>query len=162
MSIVWLGAAKLIIRNCRTGASGCWATGQILELTASSDIPDKDIEFAIRPEGEDTAIVIAARRLSLITLIGRLGRSIILEGAQFDQVEIKGKHVAVPNEAINAIAQQRHCQYITTIRAKLGCIFAFCLRGEEWIFSRWRGCDTAPVKIDKMTGCEIWVQSNSQ
>src|SRR5688572_25014456 len=105
MSIVWLRATELIIWNCLSRASGCWATGQILYVTASSHIPDEDIEFAIRPKGKDTAIVVAARRLSFVTLIRRFGCSIILERAQFDQVEIKCQALTIPEEAVDTIAQ---------------------------------------------------------
>jgi hypothetical protein len=46
------------------------------------------------------------RRLRFIALTGRLGRSVILECAQLDQVEVEGEHLGtgIPNETVHAIA----------------------------------------------------------
>src|SRR5687768_5492615 len=105
MCVVRLGTAELIVGNCRSKTSFCWPRRQVLQLTASSHIPYEDIEFAITPEGKDTAVVITTRGLSFITLTRRYRRSIMLERAQFDQIESKSQSLAIPNEAINAIAQ---------------------------------------------------------
>src|SRR5687767_11556024 len=162
MRIVRFGSTKLIIRNCLSGAGGCWATGKILQLTTPSHIPNEDIEFAIRPEGKDTAIMIATRGLSLVTLARRFRCSIILERAQLDQIEIKGQALTIPDETVDTIAQQGYCQYITIVRAKLRCISTLFLRGEERSFSWRRRCNTAPIQVDKMIRCKIRVKSDTQ
>ena len=66
--------------------------------------------------------MVAARRLLLIALIRRLGRGIILEGTNHDQVEIERKGFAIPDEAIDTVAKQGRCQHIIAILAKLWCL----------------------------------------
>jgi hypothetical protein len=106
MGIVWLGPTELIVRHGCSGASGNWSTGEILQLTAPAYISYKDIELAIFPKRKHTAIVIAARRLTFITLTWRHRASVILEGAEFDQITIEAESTSTPEETIHAIAKQ--------------------------------------------------------
>jgi hypothetical protein len=133
MRIIRLRAAKLVVWNCRPGTGGNRTTGQILQLTASSHISDEDVELAVETERDHTPIVVAARWLRLITLARRLGRSIVLVGAQFDQVDVKRKRYAIPNKTIHAVAKQGHSKHVITIRAKFWSVSAFLLRRHKRI-----------------------------
>jgi hypothetical protein len=83
-----------------------------LHLAAPAFIPYEDIQLAIFAEGNDTTIVVASCRLSLITLIRRDRTAVTLEGTQFDQIMIVGKTHPVPKETIHPVAEQGYGQDI--------------------------------------------------
>jgi hypothetical protein len=79
-------------------------------LTPTSIIADEDVKLAIQSEGDDTAIVIAARRLGFITLSGGHRSTVILKGTQFNQIIYKREVCSIPDEFVHAIAEQRYFQ----------------------------------------------------
>jgi hypothetical protein len=83
-------------------------------MTASPHVANEDIQLTILPKGHHTAIVVTARRLRFIPLTRRLGRSVILECAQLDQIHIEGKHLGsgIPDETVDAIAEQGNCERV--------------------------------------------------
>ena len=99
------GPAELVVVARRRGA-----LGQVLQPAATALVADDDVQLAVGAEANDAAVVVAARILRRVALVRRLRRGVVLERAQRDQVAIEGERLAVPDESIDAIAEQRDLQ----------------------------------------------------
>jgi hypothetical protein len=61
---------------------------QVLHLPTAAEIPHRDVELPVRPEGQHASVVIAASRLGRVVLARRLGSAVVLEGQQLEQVAV--------------------------------------------------------------------------
>ena len=59
MGVIRFGTAELIVRQI---AGRARAVGQVLQLSATAIVADVDVEFVIRTEANDAAVVIAPER----------------------------------------------------------------------------------------------------
>ena len=91
MRIVRLRSPELIIGH--TGAK--WSVRKILELPSAAIVPNEDVQLAIEPELDHTAVMIATEGLS----------GVGLEGAQPDKIAIERKRRSVPHETVHSVAE---------------------------------------------------------
>jgi hypothetical protein len=100
--IVGLRSAELIVRDSRPER----AVDEVLELSAASVVADDDVELPVRPEAKDAAVVVPAQGLA----------SVGLESTEPDEVAVERQSRAVPDEAVDSIAEQRHIGKLTAVR----------------------------------------------
>src|SRR5256714_15054425 len=98
MRVVGFGAAELIVLHDGAGAVVRRAARKILEESAPAVVADDDVEFAVRAEAKDSAVVVAARGLACV----------LLQRAQVYEVSVERESRAVPDVAVNAVARERH------------------------------------------------------
>src|SRR6266487_4215450 len=92
--VVGLGPAELVV-----GYSGPeWTVGEVLSLTPPAFISNDDIEFSVRPESKNAAILVAPQRLAGISL----------KGAELNKVPVKCQRRSIPHETVHAVAEERH------------------------------------------------------
>src|SRR5215813_3616102 len=94
MGIVWLGAAKLVVRY----AGPKRAVGKVLQLATPSVVADKNVKLAIGSEPDYATIMIAA--------LDRIG-GILLKRVEPDDIPIQRQSRTVPNEAVHSVSEQR-------------------------------------------------------
>jgi hypothetical protein len=109
VSVVRLRPPELVIRRERARAA-CRGrpTRKVLQLPATTDVTDLDVQLAVGTEVDHTAVVVRARRLGLVALARRLGRAVVLERAELDQVAVVVERESVPAKAVDAVPEQRH------------------------------------------------------
>ena len=73
-------------------------------------VADHDVELAVGAEAQDAAVVVAAG-----CSVGAVG--VRLERAQPDQVPVERQGAAVPDEAVDAVAEQRDVCASTVVSA---------------------------------------------
>ena len=93
--VVGLGSAELVVRRS-PAPNG--PSMQVLHLAAAAVVADEDVELAVGAEEDHAAVVVAAQRLA----------GVGLERAQRDDRAVERQRRAVPLEAVDAIAEQRH------------------------------------------------------
>ena len=96
MIVVRLRPTKLIVLDDRPGTDVGGTAGKILQKAASPIVAHQNIQLAIGPESQHTAVMIATQLLISVGLIG----------AQFDEVAIECERCAVPDIAIHTIAKR--------------------------------------------------------
>ena len=97
--VVRLRAAELVVGLPRPER----AVLEVLHLAAPAVVAHLDVELAVLAEPDDPAVVVAARR--------GIG-GVVLEDTQLDQVEIEGEGGSVPEEAVDAVAEQRDREHV--------------------------------------------------
>src|SRR5205807_4428955 len=103
----------------------------VLQVTAPAVVTHQNVQLAVWPKTQHAAVVIPARLLVCVRL----------KSVQLDQIAIEGERRAVPDVAIDSIAEQRHIRKICRIDTRVA------LR---------------PIKIDVSVESKIRVQSDSQ
>ena len=104
MCIVRRRSTKLIVWNRGAQAGICGTGREILKLSAPAKVSDHDVKLAVRAEPQHATIVVAPLDLSFVALSGRVSSSVLLEGAQLEQVLCERQRISVPGIAIDAIA----------------------------------------------------------
>jgi hypothetical protein len=74
------------------------AVEQVLQLPAAAVAADHDVDLAVGPEAHDAAVAVAAQRLV------RVG----LERVQTHERAVERQVRAVPDVAVDVVAEQRH------------------------------------------------------
>src|SRR6185503_12818626 len=161
MSIIRLRTAKLIVRLRWSRTISGWSTRQVLKLTTPSIVAKENVELAIWSKAKHAAVVIAARRLCFVTLVGRNRRSVVLKRTQHDQVVVKRQRRSIPGKTIDAVSDQRHLKYFFSVGSKHVCIETSRLVGKERI-SRQSRAATGPVQIDAGVRREIRMSRDAQ
>jgi hypothetical protein len=103
--VVGLGSAELVV-----GGRGGRSRGEVLQLATAAIVPEDHVELAVWPEGDHAAVVVAPRGLGLVSLVGRLGRPVVLEGAEHEQIAVERQGEVVPHEPVDPVAEQGHLQ----------------------------------------------------
>ncbi len=93
MGIVRLWTAELVVGLTRPEG----AIDQVLQLATPTHVTDHDVELAVGPESDHTAIVVAPLRLIRV----------LLQGTDLYQVLVPGQLGSVPDEPVNPVAEQR-------------------------------------------------------
>src|SRR5262245_45263964 len=133
MGIVRLQTAERVVHERRRFE---WTIRKILKPPTPSLVTHEDVQLSVRAESHHAAVVITCR-------IG-VGRAwvawnfdiVCLKGTEADDVLFEGQGRAIPDEAVNAVAEQRHCgvdarvcagtalgpwMYINGVAGKFGC-----------------------------------------
>ena len=101
-------SAELVVLHYWTGTSGGRAAWQVLQLTAAADVADQNVKLFVGAEAKNAAVMIAAGHLS----------GVRLKGAEADDVLRKDQRRAVPDEAVDTIAQKRRLCEDAGVRAR--------------------------------------------
>jgi hypothetical protein len=152
-----LRSAELIVELARTGR----AIWEVLQLAPPSVVAHLDVELSIRAETDHAAVVVAPRRLRFVTLSERHRRAVVLERAQHDQVVVEPERCAVPDEAIDAIAQQRHFEDVVAVGREHVRVQARAFIRKEGIGRR-RGAAAGPVEIHTRIGRKVRMQRDAE
>ena len=91
---------------------------QVLQPPSAALVAHEDIELAVRPEPHHAAVVVAVLvRVVRAWMAGN--RNVVgLAGAQQDEILRQRQRRAIPDEAIDAVAEQRHVGHPRAIRAR--------------------------------------------
>src|SRR5437764_9988803 len=131
MRVVGFGAAELIVLDDWAGAVGRRAARKILKEAAPAVVADDEVEFSVGAEAQDAAVVVAARGLARV----------LLQRAKAYEVSVERERRAVPDVAVNAVAEQGH--FVN--RARVNARRAF-----------------RPVEVDETVRGEVRVQGDAE
>ena len=94
-----------------------WPVRQILEPAAAALVAHEDVELAVRSESHHAAVVVARRVGVVRPRVSGNGDVVRLQRAQHDDVAVERQRRPVPDEAVDAVAQQRHVGVDGRVRA---------------------------------------------
>src|SRR2546423_13423850 len=104
MGVVGRGPAKGVIHKWG-GEKG--SVRQVLQPAAAALIAHEEIELAVGSKSEHAAVVIALRGGIVGARVTGNGNIVGLEGSQSDDVDILRQARAIPDKAIDPVAQER-------------------------------------------------------
>jgi hypothetical protein len=145
--VVGRGAAEIVVGDLAAGIRD-QALGDVLHPAAASVVADDDVELAVVAEAQYAAVVVAAQH-------GQRGISdvvaVVLERPQPDDVAVEGQRAAVPDEAVDAVAQQRNVGDDVAVGAgrALGVVQVHPPRGREVGVQRDAEQPTLAVRVDR-------------
>ena len=84
------------------------AIRQVLHPAATSLIAEENVELAVRPEADHTAVVVTVLAPVIRARMARNRHVVGLARAELDQIYVASQRRAVPDEAIDTVAEQRH------------------------------------------------------
>jgi hypothetical protein len=111
--VVRFRPAELIVRD--PGPEG--TVDEVLQLSAPPDVAEEDAQLPVRAELDHAAVVVPSLRLRKGAERRRHRREVLLDRPQPDQVPIEGERRAVPDEAVNSVAEQRRLAHHRRIGA---------------------------------------------
>ena len=152
MRVVRRRPAELVV-----GRRGRRPLRQVLHLTTAPEVADRDVQLAVGPEGKDAAVVVGACRLGGVALARRVRSSVVLEGAELQQVVVVDERGPDQLEAVDAVPAQRYPQQIGAVRPEHGGVRAHLLLGEEVPVGLSRG-PARPEEVHASVGREVGVQ----
>jgi hypothetical protein len=154
--VVRLGPAELVV-----GGRRCRSRGEILQLAAAAIVPKDHVELAVGPKDDHAAVVVACRALGLVPLTGRLGRPVVLERAEHEQVAVEHQSGVAPDEPVDPVAEQGHLKDVAGVWSQHVGVQAPPLVGEERIGRRRRAA-AAPEQVDPGVRREVGVQRDPE
>jgi hypothetical protein len=132
-----------------------------LQLTAAADVAQDDVQLAVGAERDHAAVVVAGRRLGRVALARRQRSAVVLKRPQHGHVLVEHQRRAVPDEAIDAVAEQGNGQHVARIGAQVGsCRRLHHVRHKR--IGRRRGGAGRPEQIHERRRWKIRVQGDSQ